>query len=132
MRSQMRSTQPMHELAVCQSVLRQVVAIAAERNASRVGRITLRIGPLAGVEPSLIGLAFPIVAAGTLCDASALEIESVPVRVRCRICAASSEVPVNRLLCARCDSWNVELTSGDELVLALVELLDAEDGGDDV
>ena len=66
MRSQPHLTKPMHELAICQSVLRQVLAEAAERNASHIGRITQRMGPLAGVEPGLARLAFPLGAAGPL------------------------------------------------------------------
>jgi len=132
MRSQPHLTKPMHELAICQSVLRQVLAVAAERNAWHVGRITLQIGPLAGVEPSLVRQAFPLVAAGTPCEHAILEIEPLLVQVRCQLCAATSEVPPNRLLCGDCATWRVDLISGDELLLARVELLDAAEAGVDV
>jgi hydrogenase nickel incorporation protein HypA/HybF len=114
----------MHELAICRSVLRQVLAVAAERNACQVGRITLQIGPLSGVEPGLVRQAFPLVAAGTPCENATLEIESLSVQVRCRICGATCDVPPNRLLCAQCSAWRVDLITGDELLLARVELLD--------
>ncbi len=115
----------MHELAICQSVLAQVLAIAASHDGRTVGRITLRIGPLAGVEPDLLCAAFPIVAAGTRCDGAVLEIEGIDVQVRCRGCGALSSVRPNRLLCAECGGWQVTLLSGDEMLLASVDLLDA-------
>jgi hydrogenase nickel incorporation protein HypA/HybF len=115
----------MHELAICQSVLRQVVDIAARGNSPQVTRITLRIGPLAGIEPDLVRLAFPIVASGTVCDGAAMEIETMPVQVRCTLCGAISGARPNRLLCASCNTWRVELMTGDEMLLAYVELLDA-------
>jgi len=115
----------MHELAICRSVLAQVLAVAAAHDGQAVGRITLRIGPLAGVEPDLLAAAFPIVAAGTPCEGAILEIEGIDVQVRCRGCGAVSVVRPNRLLCAGCGGWQVTLLSGDEMLLASVELQDA-------
>ncbi len=114
----------MHELSICQALLQQVLGIAAHQRADRIGKITLHIGPLSGVEPDLIRVAFPVVAAGTSCEDAALEITSLAVQVFCRDCDASSIVPPNQLLCAQCGTWRVEVTSGDELLLAKVELLD--------
>jgi hydrogenase nickel incorporation protein HypA/HybF len=116
----------MHELAICESVLRQVLALAEAHNAGRVGRICLTIGPLAWVEPHLLLHAFPLVAAGTLCAAAAVEIESAAVRVECDLCGASSGAEPNRLLCAACGNWRVKLVSGDEMLLRRVELFEFE------
>jgi hydrogenase nickel incorporation protein HypA/HybF len=114
----------MHELAICDSVLQQALSVAHIRGARQIGGITLRIGPLAGVEPALLRAAFPLVAAGTACEHATLEIETLPVRVYCPACEATSPVQANRLLCAECGAWRVELVSGDEMLLAHVELLD--------
>jgi hydrogenase nickel incorporation protein HypA/HybF len=115
----------MHELSICRSALAQVLAIAASHDGRAVGRITLRIGPLAGVDPHLLSAAFPIVAAGTPCDGAILEIESMEARVHCRGCESVSIVRPNRMLCAICGDWRVTVLSGDEMLLASVELLDA-------
>ncbi len=117
----------MHELAICESVLRQVLRVAAGCGQLHVGRITLRIGKLAGVEPDLLRAAFPLVAAGTACERATIIIEDSAVQVRCRYCRAVSEVRPNRLLCAQCGAWQVTVLSGDEMLLAQVELID---GGD--
>ena len=116
----------MHELAICQALLRQVLEVAENRTSQRVGRIKLRIGPLSGVEPGLLKSAFPLVAAGTLCEGTIIEIEDIPVRIRCQICGSTSQARSNRLLCTDCGAWRVTLISGDEMLLATVELLDAE------
>ena len=115
----------MHELAICQALLRQVLEVAEDRDCRGIGRIKLRIGPLAGVEPGLLKSAFPLVAAGTPCEGAIIEIEDIPVRVRCRICGSTSQTRLNRLLCTDCGAWRVTLISGDEMLLATVELLDA-------
>jgi len=116
----------MHELAICQALLRQVLQVTEDRGRRCIGQIGLRIGPLAGVEPGLLRSAFPLVAAGTLCEGATLNIEETRVRVRCAACGTISEVRSNRLLCNDCGTWRVTLTGGDEMLLTSVELLDAQ------
>ena len=113
----------MHELAICEAVLQQVLDLDPPPNATAIGRITLRIGPLAGVEPDLLRLAFPLVAAGTSCADAVLEIQPIAVEIWCRFCGETSRARPNRLLCAACGTWRVSLVSGDELLLAHVEFL---------
>jgi hydrogenase nickel incorporation protein HypA/HybF len=112
----------MHELAICQSLLREVAHIAADRHARSVTDIHVGIGPLSGVEARLMQDAFPIAAAGTIAASAALHLRCTGVRVRCESCGAETEVPTNRLVCGRCDDWRTTLVSGDELLLERVEL----------
>jgi len=116
----------MHELSVCQALLDQVQNVAASHGARSVSRIVLRIGPLAGVEPQLLQQAFPIARAGTVAANAVLEIEGLPIRVRCERCGAETDAAANRLLCGRCGDWHTKLVSGDELMLASVELLEVK------
>ena len=111
----------MHELSLCRALVAQVSALAAERGARGVSRIRLLIGPLAGVEVTLLKNAFPISSRGTPAADAALEIETVPLTVRCESCGATSEATLNQLRCRRCDDWRTRLVSGDELLLQDVE-----------
>lgn len=112
----------MHELSVCQSLLTQVTDLARDQHANVVHKIVIRIGPLAGVEPGLLLQAFPLASAGTLAEAAELVIEELPLRVRCETCGAESAALPNRLVCGACGDWHTRLVSGDEMVLASVEL----------
>jgi hydrogenase nickel incorporation protein HypA/HybF len=112
----------MHELSICLSLLDQVERIAREHGADRVERILLRIGPLSGVEAPLLANAYPLAAAGTIAEAATLEIESAPVRVHCTECGAETDAAPNRLLCGDCGGWHTRLVSGDEMLLANLEL----------
>ena len=111
----------MHELSVCQDLVMQVERIAREQQA-RVSSITVRIGPLSGVEPALVEQAYPLAVAGTCLSAARLVIDSIPVRVHCRSCNQDSAAAPNRMLCEHCGDWRTDLLSGDELLLASVEL----------
>ena len=112
----------MHELSLCQALIEQVEGIAREHGASRVERIRLRVGPLAGVEPLLLQQAYPLVAVGTLAEAAELIIEPAEIRVHCTLCGAETVARANRLLCGVCGAFQTRLVSGDELVLAHLEL----------
>jgi hydrogenase nickel incorporation protein HypA/HybF len=112
----------MHELSVCQGLLRQVEKVATEKGATSVDRILLRIGGLSGVEPPLLERAFEIARMGTLAEEATLEIEEGPVVVKCQDCGGSSVVPVNRLVCAYCGEWKVNVTEGEEMLLLSLDL----------
>src|SRR3569832_1705253 len=102
----------MHELSLCRAQAAQVRALAADRGARAVSRIRLVVGPLAGVEIALLKNAFPVSSLGTPAAGAALEIETVPLAVRCESCGATSEVTLNRLRCRHCDDWRTRLVSG--------------------
>jgi len=103
-------------------MLRQVEAIAERERAQRVVSIVVQIGPLSGVEPALLQQAFPLAVAGTLADSAELRVEPLAVRVRCTDCDEESDASPSRLLCGACGSFRTRLLSGDELLLASVEL----------
>ncbi len=113
----------MHELSVCQALIRQVEIIAEQQHAVEVIAVHVRIGPLSGVEPSLLTQTYPLASAGSVAAGSDLRIETAPVRVRCQCCSAESEVAPNRLICGQCGDWHTQLISGDEMFLMRIELV---------
>ena len=113
----------MHEFAVCQDMLTQIESIAAEEQAAAVDMVTVRIGPLSGIEAHLLQQAFPLAAAGTVAENAELIIEALPIRVKCQICDAETEAKANRLICGECGDYHTQLLSGDEMLLASLELV---------
>ena len=112
----------MHELSICQSLMKQVENIALERNAQCVTSIALAIGPLSGVEAQLLKNAYPVASAGTVAEHAELIIEHLPIRVKCSQCGSESDALPNKLICKECGDWRTTLVSGDELLLMSVEL----------
>jgi hydrogenase nickel incorporation protein HypA/HybF len=104
-------------------MLRQVEEIAKVHNAQSVARIRIQVGPLSGVDPELLARAYTIAQAGTLAAAAELMVETLPVRVHCNVCGADTEAAPNALVCAACGDWRTRLQSGDELVLASIEII---------
>lgn len=116
----------MHELAVCQALIEQVERVARDHDARRVISVVIAIGPLSGIEPKLLEHAYPLAAAGTVAECASLVVETEPVRVRCRTCRAETDALPNRILCADCGGWQVDVTSGEQMLLKRVELETAE------
>lgn len=117
----------MHELAVCQSLLGQIESVAAQHRAQRVHSVTVQIGPLSGIEAPLLQQAFPLAMAGSIAEGAVLEIQQLPIRVHCNQCGMDSEATANKLICAECGDWRTRLLSGDEMLLASLELDRATD-----
>ena len=121
------SVRLMHEISITSALLRQVEQIAAEHNADTVLAIALAIGPLCGIEATLIGRAFAVARNGTIAENASLEIETTAVTVWCGVCARETEVSPTSLRCGGCGDWQVELRSGSELLLKHVELAVSDD-----
>ena len=112
----------MHELAVSQDIISQVEKIARQHKAVAIHQIILEIGPLSGVEPALLEAAFPIACAGTLAEDAKLEINEIPVKVKCSSCQEISTVTTNNLTCRVCGNWQTQVVSGDEMLLKRIEM----------
>ena len=112
----------MHELSICQALLDEVARIATRHDARVVGRITIEVGPLSGVEPELLARAFEIARAGTCAAEAQLAIAVPGITVRCSDCGVSSRAEPNRLLCASCGGYRTQVLEGNELRLRGVEL----------
>jgi len=49
-------------------------------------------------------------------------VETGPVRVRWRKCAAVTVAERNRIVCGACGDWQVDVTEGEEMLLRRVEI----------
>ena len=112
----------MHELSICQGLMAKVEQVALENGAASVNTIFLSVGPLSGVEPTLLKRAFEITRLGTIAESAQLDIQTGPVIVECGECGASSEVRLYHLVCGSCGNWRVRVTQGEELLLLSLEL----------
>lgn len=101
----------------------QVEGLAREHHADKVASIVLQVGPLSGVEAELLRHAYPVASAGTVAENAELIIEILPIVVACTACGAETQASANRLVCGQCGDWQTRLLSGDEMLLARVELL---------
>ena len=110
----------MHEYSIGQALMERIEAEVAAHKAMAVHRVRLKIGELSGVEPELLASAFLILKERTLCQDATLDIERVPARWVCPVCAL--DIPAGDVLRCRACGEAARLLGGDEIVLAQLEM----------
>jgi hydrogenase nickel incorporation protein HypA/HybF len=112
-----------HELAIAESVLE-----IARRHAQgrRIVAVELKVGYLRQVVPSALTFAFELLVQETEAEGAALVIEEVPAAGTCHSCGAETGLPEFPLQCERCGGFDVEVTEGEELLVASLELEEPE------
>lgn len=110
----------MHELSVCKAI----ADIAGRHAAGRPVRvINLRVGQLRQIVPDTLVYCWTLVSAGTPLAGSALTVDQVPARIRCRACGREAELgdePSFR--CGGCRGTDVEVVAGEEFLVTSLEL----------
>lgn len=105
-----------------QSTLDAIRQQAVKYGATRVSRIVLRIGTLAGVDLDALRFAYEALAPGSLADGAVLEIESVPARAYCPTCHAEFGASHGFIFeCPSCHACSGEIRAGRELGIARLE-----------
>jgi hydrogenase nickel incorporation protein HypA/HybF len=108
-----------HELSLADAV----VTVARDHaRGRRVAAVDVKVGRLRQVVPEALEFAFELVAAGTEVEGAELRVEHLPVRVRCARCHTESEADDFPLACAGCGSVDVDVITGDELLVESLEL----------
>jgi hydrogenase nickel incorporation protein HypA/HybF len=109
----------MHEYSLVRALADRVEAEARARRAVAVHRLTVAIGAVSGVEPTLFETAFSLCREGVLAGAD-LEIRRVEASWACPTCGR--ELAADGVL--RCGSCQqpARLRGGDELVLEQIEM----------
>ena len=116
----------MHEYSLARAILTQAQTIAAAQGGAELREVVVSLGPLSGVEPLLLEIAFQQIAAERALAGAHLTIESAPLAVQCRACGATTELADFTFRCGRCGGSEVQVISGEQLLLRRVELFVAE------
>ncbi|MGI9018470.1 MAG: hydrogenase maturation nickel metallochaperone HypA [Euzebya sp.] len=109
----------MHEFGYCEGILDAVEQRATGRP---VARVKVRIGTTHRIVQESLDTAFAVVAAGSVAEGAAIDMQVTPVTVHCQDCGADSTSLDPFPSCEACGSGQVELEGGDECLLESIEL----------
>jgi hydrogenase nickel incorporation protein HypA/HybF len=116
----------MHEMSLVRSLLAQAAELVASHCGVAVERIRVEMGPLSGVEPVLVSLAFEQLVESTSCRGAQLVIDAVPLACRCRECQGEFEMHDFRFRCPECMSAAVHVIRGDEFRIVDITIRTAD------
>ena len=94
--------------------------VAGENHLAKVTGVRLRIGRFSGVQPEALRFAWEVLSKGTNLETAALEMEEVPIHLRCRQCESEYAADPDDLSCPLCESLEYDLLSGREMDLQSV------------
>lgn len=112
----------MHEMSLCESIRDIIEERSRALNFTRVERVRLEVGALAGVEVEALRFGFDVAMRGGPAEAARLEIVETPAAAWCLPCG--DEVTIARRFdpCPRCGSNQLQVTGGDELRILELEV----------
>lgn len=112
----------MHEYSIVQSLLDACEENAAKNEATKVTKVVVKIGVMSGVEPELLETAFNTFKEKTICDGCEFIMNIQPVVVKCKDCLKSSTLKKLEYTCPECESLNLDVIDGEDMLLMQLEL----------
>lgn len=115
----------LYEFSLTHSVNDAVQNLCRRSGWRKVRRILLKIGGMRKVNPELMSFIFAALSKDTPAEGAILSVMMLPVTVRCFSCGRTGTREDSEFMCPSCGSRNVELISGLELA---IEVLEVESG----
>jgi len=115
----------MHEFAIVEALIEQVRReVDRAGHSGRVMLLELAVGRLSGVHCDALRFAFDLLSRGTLAEKAELKIARPKATCRCRTCHAKVEIEDLLVRCPQCDSKQIVIEGGRELLLQSIEIED--------
>lgn len=111
----------MHELAVARELCDLIERTARDHQAERVASARLLLGEMTCVDPETLRFAFEVSCRGTVAEGCRLDIERVPMVLRCRACGATSATDPFAP-CSACGAMGHDIVQGREIRLDSIEV----------
>ncbi len=80
----------MHELSIIANLYEIMEEKAKEQGGKKITFVKLQVGILSGIVPDFLETAFEIFKKDTMASDAALEIEKVPLKIRCTDCGTEN------------------------------------------
>ena len=112
----------MHELSVTENIIKICSEEAEKHNVNRVKQIKLKVGKLSGLVPESIKYYFDIASKGTRVEGAELNIQNIPIVIKCGKCSFEGEIGDKKFYCPNCRSYNIKIIRGNEFLIDSLEV----------
>ena len=107
----------MHELGICDALLKMVRGIMKDEELEQVDRITVEVGSLSGVVSAYLADCWVAVTDGTELEKTEFVIEDLPGTAKCLDCGVEFTADLNDLSCPSCRGKKLLPLTGRDLTL---------------
>ncbi len=111
----------MHEIAIVEDMFRIIKKVAEEENLQRIDKVHFTIGKMMQIVPGIFKFAFDAAKENTIAAKSELELEFLPVKMKCRACNHTFLIEHNVFHCPVCKGTETDLVQGRELLIKSIE-----------
>lgn len=111
----------MHELKIAEDLSSIVLETAGRENLSKVTKVNISFGQLVQIVPDIFRYAFMEIVKNSVASDAELDIEILPVEMKCKECGSNFQVIDNLFACHRCNSTDLEIIQGKELFIKSIE-----------
>jgi hydrogenase nickel incorporation protein HypA/HybF len=111
----------MHELRIAEDLSAIVFEAANNENLSRVTQVNIIFGQLIQIVPDIFESAFTEIVRNSIAEGSELDIEILPVRMKCMNCGNEFLVRDNTFACNICSNTDLGIIQGKELYIKSIE-----------
>jgi len=110
----------MHEMSIAEGLLQAVLTAANQHGATRIERIELDVGQMRLIVPDAMQMAWQVITEGTIAAGSEIVVVEVPVTARCKKCGRQFAPQINEYICPDCGQADVDILTGDDIILKSV------------
>ena len=112
----------MHELAVTKGLLKICLEEGEKHKIKKIRKINIKVGELTDLLPACIEYYFNIVSKDTIAENTKINVEKIPVVIKCNECGYSGVLGKNNYVCPKCKGIVYEITKGKEFYLDTMEV----------
>ncbi|MBU4413680.1 MAG: hydrogenase maturation nickel metallochaperone HypA [Proteobacteria bacterium] len=117
----------MHEMGIAKQIIEIATSsIPDDLENIPVEKINLKIGQMSSVVPDSLRFCFEILSKDTPLAGAELNIEEIPVVVRCMECNIEWTTNKPVFVCKKCKSGSIKIISGQELDVVSIEVADPD------
>jgi hydrogenase nickel incorporation protein HypA/HybF len=111
----------MHEIRIAEDLSSIVLETAKKKKLSKVTKVNISFGQLIQIVPDIFEFAFRETVRDSVAEDAEIDIEIVPVKMKCRNCGIGFLVKENLFACDNCNSTDLEIIQGKELFIKSME-----------
>jgi hydrogenase nickel incorporation protein HypA/HybF len=111
----------MHEIQIARALSAIVLEVSEKEKLSVVTGVDISFGRMIQVVPEIFEFAFRECVRGSIAGDAKLNIEILPVRIRCRRCNEEMELGDLWFICNKCGSADLDIIHGKEMFVKSIE-----------